>query len=453
MSRPFFCVLMTAGLSGLLAPNVHGQPPQGRPPAPVWVAPVSQNSYAGSMTVVGTFVPSNVAVLGSAADGRVSEFPVEAGDRVQTMQPVAQLLTTTIELEHAAAAAELKLREAELAELKNGARDEEKEQAQAALDAAEARKVYFELRRKRLEALANRTNAVSAEEFEEAVSHFEEAKQIYLQRKAELTLVLAGPRAEDIDQAQARVDIQAANVERLADQMAKYTVKSRLEGYVTAEFTEVGQWLKRGDPVVEISALDEVDLEVYVVEQQIPFIELGTEVEVEIGALRRSFPGKVRAVIPKADVKTRTFPVMIRVKNEVIEGVPVIKAGMLATVELPVRAETASLLVPKDAVVLGGQSPVVFRVTADQEGGESGTVSPVPVKLGTPLSTWIEIEGNLSVGDWVVVRGNERLRPDQAVRITQRDSKLNISESLKPETEVRSGQDSPEPQSDQQNGP
>lgn len=439
MSRPFYCVLMTAWFIGLLAVDVQAQPPQGRPPAPVWVAPVSQNSYSGNMTVVGTFVPSNVAVLGSAADGRVSEFPVEAGDRVQAMQPVAQLLTTTIELEHAAAAAELKLREAELAELKNGARAEEKEQAQAALDAAEARKTYFQLRRQRLESLANRTNAVSAEEFEEAVSHSEEANQIYLQRKAELSLVLAGPRAEDIDQAQARVDIQAANVERLADQMAKYTVKSRLEGYVTAEFTEVGQWLKRGDPVVEISALDEVDLEVYVVEQQIPFIELGAEVEVKIDALRRTFPGKIRAVVPKADVKTRTFPVMIRVKNEVIEGVPVIKAGMLATVELPVRAETASLLVPKDAVVLGGQSPVVFRVTAEQEGGESGTVSPVPVKLGTPLSDWIEVEGKLSVGDWVVVRGNERLRPEQAVRITQRDSKLNISESLKPKTQDREG--------------
>jgi len=72
------------------------------------------------------------------------------------------------------------------------------------------------------------------------------------------------------------------------------------------------------------------------------------------------------------------------------------------------------LLIKKDALVLGGAKPVVFKLV---QVGEKKTVVPVPVQAGTSLGSWIEVSGELKAGDQVVIQGNERLRPDQEVGI------------------------------------
>ena len=63
---------------------------------------------------------------------------------------LAQLLTDTIKLEIAAAQAELNLRKEELAELQNGTRPAEIEQAKARMLSAEARVKYAQARRTRV---------------------------------------------------------------------------------------------------------------------------------------------------------------------------------------------------------------------------------------------------------------------------------------------------------------
>ena len=71
------------------------------------------------------------------------------------------------------------------------------------------------------------------------------------------------------------------------------------------------------------------------------------------------------------------------------------------------------MLVPKDAVVLGGASPIVYVVAT--AGGKSMT-NPVPVKLGAAQGAWIAAIGGLKEGDSIIVEGNERVRPGQEVR-------------------------------------
>jgi multidrug efflux pump subunit AcrA (membrane-fusion protein) len=83
---------------------------------------------------------------------------------------------------------------------------------------------------------------------------------------------------------------------------------------------------------------------------------------------------------------------------------------MFARVWLPVDRKSDVLVVPKDALVLGGPSPVVFVI--DPETKESkAKARPVPVQLGIATESWIEVKGELKPGQQVVVEGNERLRP------------------------------------------
>jgi hypothetical protein len=90
---------------------------------------------------------------------------------------------------------------------------------------------------------------------------------------------------------------------------------------------------------------------------------------------------------------------------------------MLARVTLPVGAPATATLVPKDAVVLGGASPVVYAIVPGKDKQTSATVRLVPVQLGMVENHLIEVRGDLRAGDQVVSQGNERLMPGQPVSV------------------------------------
>src|SRR5690606_11477030 len=94
----------------------------------------------------------------------------------------------------------------------------------------------------------------------------------------------------------------------------------------------------------------------------------------------RTFTGEVVQIVPFADPRTRSFPVKVRVANVIEDDVPLLKANMFAEVTLPVGQQRKALVVPKDAVVLGGDRPVVFIF--EPSGTGKGSVRPVEVQLG-----------------------------------------------------------------------
>jgi RND family efflux transporter MFP subunit len=389
-------------------------PAQGPPAALVVVSPAVEREVAAGQAFVGTVMPLRTALVGSAVDGRVIEFPLDEGDRVDRGGMLAQLLTDTIQLELAAAEAELVLRQQALAELENGTRPAEIQQMKARMAAAQARSKYAQARRARAGQVGQ---AMSDEEREEMIALAVEADQAFLDAKAAYELAVEGPRKEQVAQARAQVAVQHAIVDQLKDQIEKHTVIARFAGYVTAEHTEVGQWVKQGDPVAEVAALDEIEVVAQVVEQYVPHTRVGTTVSVEIPALKgRPFIGIVSAVVPQADVQARTFPVKVRVKNQITADQPLIKPGMYARVMLPTGEKQKATVVFKDALVLGGPQPVVYVVDAAPN-AKQGKVHPVNVKLGVAEGNMIQVSGDLKAGQLVVVQGNERLRPGIDVQI------------------------------------
>jgi RND family efflux transporter MFP subunit len=238
-------------------------------------------------------------------------------------------------------------------------------------------------------------------------------------------MAVAGPRVEKKRQAQARRDLQRAVLDKLIDQRDKHTVVTRFTGYVTQEFTEIGAWVGKGEPIAEIVELDQVDIEAFVLDSHVAHVELGEDVLVTIPALTdKVFQGAVVAVVPQSDERTRTFPVRVRVTNEIHGGQPLIKAGMLARVTLPTGPTREATLVPKDALVLGGSVPAVFSVVPDEKNPQQSIARPIPVEIGIASSGFVQVLPSSSAqgatikpGDRVIVLGNERLRPGQAVKV------------------------------------
>lgn len=385
-------------------------------PSPVVVAKVRQQTVATGQTFVGTVLPSRTSSVGSAVDGRVVEYPIDIGVRVQKGEILCQLLTETISLQIAAAEADLRLRQEELRELKNGTRVEELAQAKARMEGSQAVHEFSQNRFKRAQLLVEQGRTLTQEQLEEYLSASVTAARNLHAAEQEFQMLKAGPREETIAQAAARVDAAAATVQQLKDQLRKHTMIAPFDGYVVAKRTEVGEWLNRAQVVAEVVHLDEVEIEAHILDAHVDHLRLGMEGRVEVPALERPiFIGEVARISPQADVRSRTFPVKVRVKNTIRDDGPVLKAGMLARVTLPVGRARESLLVPKDAVVFGGPVPLVYIVVPGEM--DSSTVRPVPVELGVASGRWLEVRGDLQAGALVVTLGNERLRPGLPVSI------------------------------------
>lgn len=397
-----------ASMLGVLALATHAQDFA----APVEVAPVVEREVAAGRAFVGTVEPLRDSVVGCEVDGLVVKLLAREGDEVKKGQELAQLRTTIIGIRLDGARAELDLRKQELAELENGSRPEEKEQARARLAGAKAEVELREWKLKSAQRLS-KSSTISEDELKEAEVALERAHEAVKEAEAARALVDAGPRAERIAQARARVAQQEAEVARLEDDLGRCTIRAPFAGFVVEENTEVGQWLKQGEAVVRIVALDEVDVTIPVLEDYIDGLRVGMPVTITIDAMPGApVIGKVSAIVASADRSAHTFPVKVRLPNPRGPNGPRLKAGMFARAELAVGEKRKVTLVPKDALVLGGRSPIVY--VADEK---SGTAQLVPVQLGIAVDGEIEVRGPLQPGQNVVVRGNERLIPGQKIRV------------------------------------
>ena len=400
--------LAAAGCSSAVA-----QPPAGKGAAPlppkVLVTPAALADIPEQRTFVGTVWPVRRSLVGSAAPGRVEEYLVNEGDPVKQGQPIAKLRRGIIQAELNAAKAIHDVRLAELKELETSFQDEV-DQAQAKVEIAEANLTYRQAKLLRSKSLGT---SISRELLEEDSSLSAQAAATVREAQSALRLMTDGARQQKTEQARASAAAQAAEVERLSEQFERHTMFAPFDGFVNAEHTEVGQWVMQGDPVAEIVELKQVEIGIAVLEDYIPDLDSQTMATVEVPALgTRTFQGQMAIINPLADAKTRTFSVKVRLDNDLSSGQPLIKAGMLARVTLPIGKPKPHVLVPKDAVVLG-QSPTVF--VAQNAGGKT-VVKPVPVRMGSAHGLWVAVEGELKEGDQVIVEGNERVRPGQEVR-------------------------------------
>ena len=385
---------------------------------PVTVEKVEQRRVGLRNSFVGTAMPLRRSVVGSAVDGRVVKMFVREGDAVQIGKPLAQLRTETLEIELLRADAELDMRKQELVELENGSRPEEIQRAKARVEGAKALSDYTEAKLRRAREAYEKAAVVTLDELEEAISKSIAAKQGLMAAQAEYEMVLKGPRQEQIAQAQSRVNIQTEMARQIEDRISLHTLKAPFDGHIVARYHEVGGWASSGDLIVEIVELNPIEVEVFVSEQFVTHVEPGMKAVVTFDALpKRSFNGTVVKIVPQADVRSRTFPVKVQLPNPSEEGQPLIKAGMFARVMLFGRKQEAMVMVPKDSLVLQGDHRIVYVVQrgTQQEGG--ATVNPVSVELGISDGRWIAVNGNISPGQEVVVRGNERLRANQAVTV------------------------------------
>ena len=349
---------LTIGLVLLiLAPSLmagDADKSQGPPPVPVKIALVEQKMVSEQVSLVGTTEAVATSTVAAEVSGVVEYFPVKEGDFVKKGDLLVRLIST-----------ELKIR------LKG---------AVAARGAIRAR---LELAEKELSRYSRLKDADSI-----AARNYDEA--LYNQRAFSQELL----RSE-------------ADMERLEYEIKQKKVVAPFSGFVSTEHTQVGEWINVGGPVVDLVDLRQIKVSVDVPERYAVMIAPQEEVKVMVKSISNEVrAGRINAILPQGDPNSRTFPVKINIENQDFK----IKSGMESMVTFNLAAQKSALLVPKDAVVTAGNDRLVFIVN-------DGKAIPVPVKILGYYDGNVEVAGKLAPGIKVVIRGNERLRPGQPVRI------------------------------------
>lgn len=385
-------------------------------PPPVEVTTVVKRAVNSGYRAVGTVMPERTSTIGAASAGRVERFSAVAGTAVKAGQELAHLRTGTLEIELKAAEAELELFQQQLAEIENGSLPEEIAEAEARARGAMAAMNNANNQLLRTRGLVSQ-NAATQADLDDATERAEFTKYAHEATKALLQRVKDGPRNEQVAQAKARVDLQTEQVNLIRDRIQKHTIIAPFDGFISSEFTEVGAWINGGDPVATVIELSAVEIETPATADVATRLRRGDSVRVEFPQLpNKLLIGKVDRVVPIADARSRTFPVLVKLDNEIVDGLPVLLAGMLARVHLPAGDGQVQPLVPKDALVLNGEDRSIFIIEPDAN-GQTGTAKKVPVALGVASDSLIQVTGDVDAGQLVVVEGNERLQPNAKVTI------------------------------------
>jgi membrane fusion protein (multidrug efflux system) len=211
---------------------------------------------------------------------------------------------------------------------------------------------------------------------------------------------------EALDRRQVDHDSAKAVWEIALIELKDDTVTAPFNGIITRRFVDPGEWLDRGDPVFEISDLSVVHVMIPVPERFVQEVSPGQKALLTINPIgHQGFEGTVRAIIPKAD-QGKNYPVKIEVKNPDVT----LKNGMFALVLLTLQTPEEVIMVPKDAVVHQGEIDMIF-VVRDQK-AQKITVHP-----GREQGALVEVNGEIKVGDLVVVTGNESLHDGDDVKV------------------------------------
>lgn len=184
-------------------------------------------------------------------------------------------------------------------------------------------------------------------------------------------------------------------------------VRSPFDGRVTARHIQLGQHIRPGDPLFQITDFEPLIARIYLSEADIVGLRPGTPARIQLNANPDlKLAARIRQISPVVDTATGTVKVTI----EAVSPPPEVRPGSFVSIHVVRETHKAALLVPRQAVLRELQSSHVF-VT------DGGTAVKRAVSVGLEESGEVEILEGLSPGERVVVAGQGGLREGAPVRI------------------------------------
>jgi HlyD family secretion protein len=244
---------------------------------------------------------------------------------------------------------------------------------------------------RRMDVAQARGSLLSAESaYEKARIDLEREQQLYernLSSQAKLDI------AENaFEQAEAQVQVSQASLDRALDQLDKCTIRSPMDGIVTALNSEegenvvIGTMNNPGTIIMVISDLSAMEIEAEVDETDIAQVGLDQSVEIVLDAFPdTTFEGKVIQIgnSPKSSsFGTSDQITNFMVKILILDRVENIKPGMTASVDITTQERFDVVKVPAGAVVMRPEGTGVENENNPDDNADSGDDNDNPADNG-----------------------------------------------------------------------
>jgi len=343
-----------------------------RGPAKVIVDKVTEGPAVDTVQIYGRIIAQQTGVIAARARGAIGTVEARVGDRVRKGDVLATLVADMLTSE----------RDLKKAELKEFSAKIRTAGSQLALAAQEL---------ERLERL-RKSSAFSVARYQDKLRQVERTKS-----------ALAEARARS-DQARAELRMSDINLHN-----AK--IRAPYAGVISARHVEVGNYVSVGARVVTILNDESLELEAEVPANRLGGLTSDAKIRV-VPEYGKPYRAKVRAIVPEENALSRTR--VVRFTPIFTERDATVAANQSVVIHIPSGASKNAVTVHKDAITQRRGKRVVFLVQKDDD---STKVKMRPVELGEAFGLRFEVLKGLKPGDQVVIRGNERLRSNQKIRI------------------------------------
>lgn len=229
-------------------------------------------------------------------------------------------------------------------------------------------------------------------------------------------------RAERQEVARARSGLETAEigVRRAQLELERTVVRAPFGGRIEDLAVVPGQFVRTGDELLTVAALDPIRVEVYALESEAPYLQRGGAAELMFNAFPGEvITGRIHSINPRAG-ENRHVRATVVVPNPGGRILP----GMFADVSLDAQRFPDRLLVPTSAILERDGRTMVF-VYQENETGGAGTAQWVYVTTGLQNDHQTEIVPDpqhptqLEPGQVVLTAGHTLLEHQTAVRVVE----------------------------------
>jgi RND family efflux transporter MFP subunit len=240
-----------------------------------------------------------------------------------------------------------------------------------------------------------------------------EARIRFYEREVERlgTLTPRGNVAENLldemianrDEARGQLRVAEARLARIRDRLNRTVIRAPFNGVVMERYRYPGERVTAGEQILRLVNTERLEVQVRIPGSAIRMVQAGDSLQVMDN--EHEINGIVRTIVPVGDDASRLYELRLS-----FEGVDWL-AGHPVRVGVPLAIPRKVVAVHRDALVIRREQMMLYRVDADDN------AELLSVTAGAADGNLIEIHGPIEPGDRIILRGNERLQPGQAVHI------------------------------------
>jgi RND family efflux transporter MFP subunit len=202
-------------------------------------------------------------------------------------------------------------------------------------------------------------------------------------------------------QAQTQMISAQKGVAQMRAQLSKTVIRAPFSGTIDEVFAERGQVVAPSQQgLMRIVNLGNMYVSTTVPESYIGKLKVGTEVDVFLKSLGKTYKGKVRQVGNFINPNNRSFGIEVGVPNP--ENL--LRPNQVANLKIMDYSNKKAIVVPTNVVQEDGEKNKFVFIVANSN-GKTGTAKKVLVEIGKSSDNVTEIVSGLSANDIIVTEG------------------------------------------------